>query len=57
MYAPLGALATLTGLSGGAHFGFGKGIGGLVGGVIKDQYASTSFAFRYGERGQGLQQL
>jgi len=46
MYAPLGALATLTGLSGGAHFGFGKGIGGLVGGVIKDQYASTSFAFR-----------
>merc|ERR1719369_1310662 len=44
--APPGTLATLTGLAGGAHFGFGKGMGGLVGGVLKDQFASTAFAFR-----------
>ena len=25
--APPGALATLTGITGGAHFGFGKGVG------------------------------
>merc|ERR1712037_339724 len=28
--APPGTLATLNGLSGGMHFGFGKGMGGLV---------------------------
>ena len=44
--APPGTLATLNGLSGGAHFGFGKGMGGLVGGVLKDQLGSTAMAFR-----------
>ena len=28
------------------HFGFGKGMGGLVGGVLKDQLGSTALAFR-----------
>jgi len=45
-FAPPGTLATLTGLTGGAHYGFGKGIGGLVGGVLKDQLQSTALAFR-----------
>jgi len=36
--APPGTLATLNGMSGGMHFGFGKGIGGLAGGVLKDQF-------------------
>ena len=44
--APPGTLATLNGLSGGMHFGFGKGMGGLVGGVLKDQLGSTALAFR-----------
>jgi len=44
--APPGTLATLNGLAGGAHFGFGKGMGGLVGGVLKDQLGSTAMAFR-----------
>ncbi|XP_023337113.1 major facilitator superfamily domain-containing protein 6 [Eurytemora carolleeae] len=46
VYAPPGTLATMTGLSGGAHFGFGKGIGGLFGGILKDQLKSTALAFR-----------
>jgi len=44
--APPGTLATMTGLSGGAHFGFGKGMGGLIGGILKDQLKSTALAFR-----------
>ena len=36
--APTGLLATLNGLAGGMHYGFGKGTGGLIGGAI---YAST----------------
>ena len=44
--APPGTLATLNGLAGGAHFGFGKGMGGLVGGILKDQLGSTAIAFR-----------
>ena len=36
----------MSGLSGGAHFGFGKGMGGLIGGVLKDQYNNTAMAFR-----------
>ena len=44
--APEGTLATLNGMAGGAHFGFGKGIGGLLGGVLKDQLGSMAIAFR-----------
>ena len=40
-------MATLTGLSAGSHFGFGKGVGALVGGVLRDQ-TSTSMSFRSG---------
>ena len=39
-------MATLTGLAGSAHFGFGKGVGALVGGVLKDQLQSTMITFR-----------
>ena len=46
VHAPSGTLATLTGLSGGAHYGFGKGVGGLVGGVLKEKFGSTAVAFR-----------
>jgi len=46
MNAPPGTLATLTGMAGGAHYGFGKGVGGLVGGVLKDQLGSMALAFR-----------
>ena len=46
MHAPAGTLATLTGLSGGAHYGFGKGVGGLVGGLLKETFGSTAVAFR-----------
>jgi hypothetical protein len=46
MHAPAGTLATLTGLSGGAHYGFGKGVGGLVGGGLKEFFGSTALAFR-----------
>merc|ERR1719445_2332823 len=46
MNAPPGTLATLTGMAGGAHYGFGKGVGGLVGGVLKDQLKSMALAFR-----------
>ena len=45
MHAPPGTLATLNGLAGGAHFGFGKGVGGLVGGLLKDNFG-TFMAFR-----------
>lgn len=45
--APAGCLATLTGITGGAHFGFGKGVGGLVGGVIIEVTKSTKMAFYY----------
>ena len=34
-------LATLTGLQGGAHYGFGKGCGGLLGGIAIDATKST----------------
>ena len=34
-------------MSGGAHFGFGKGVGGLLGGVLKDQLQSMALAFRF----------
>ena len=44
--APEGTLATLNGMAGGAHFGFGKGVGGLLGGVLKDQLQSMAMAFR-----------
>lgn len=43
--SPPGTLATLSGMSGGAHFGFGKGVGALLGGLLKDQFG-LSFAFR-----------
>ena len=33
-------------MSGGAHFGFGKGMGGLIGGILKDQLGSMAEAFR-----------
>ena len=45
--APDGTLATLSAMSGGAHFGFGKGVGGLLGGVLKDQLQSMALAFRF----------
>ena len=45
--APEGTLATLTGLYGGAHNGFGKGCGGLIGGIFIEQTKSTHKAFRY----------
>ena len=32
--APKGLLATLNGLAQGLHYGFGRGIGGLIGGAI-----------------------
>jgi len=44
--APVGTLATLTGLAGSAHFGFGKGCGALLGGVLMDQLKSTMMTFR-----------
>ena len=43
--APPGTLAVLTGLYGGAHNGFGKGMGGLIGGIIIDSTKSTKTAF------------
>ena len=46
-YAPPGALATLTGITGGAHNGLGKGLGGLVGGVIIDSTKNTKTAWWY----------
>ena len=46
MYSPPGTLASMTGLSKGAHFGFGKGVGALVGGVLTGMTGSTALAFR-----------
>ena len=45
--APYGTLATLTGIAGGAHHGFGKGVGGLAGGIIIEVTKSTKMAFYY----------
>jgi len=45
--APPGCLATLTGITGGAHYGFGKGVGGLIGGVLIEVTKSTKMAFYY----------
>ena len=33
-------------MAGGAPFGVGKGVGGLLGGVLKDQLKSMALAFR-----------
>lgn len=44
--APKGSLATLTGLYGGMHNGFGMGSGGLLGGILIEQTKSTHKAFR-----------
>ena len=46
-YSPPGALATLTGITGGAHNGLGKGLGGLLGGVIIEMTKNTKTAFWY----------
>ena len=45
--APPGALATLTGITGGAHNGLGKGMGGLLGGVLIEVTKNTKMAFYY----------
>lgn len=45
--APVGMLATLTGLQGGAHNGLGKGFGGLLGGFTIEYTKSTHTAFWY----------
>ena len=45
--APEGLLATLNGISGGLHYGFGKGTGGLIGGAIIAWTGSIALAFRY----------
>ena len=45
--APKGLLATLNGLAGGMHYGFGKGTGGLIGGAIIASTGSIALAFRY----------
>ena len=45
--APEGLLATLNGLAGGMHYGFGKGTGGLIGGAIIAYTGSIALAFRY----------
>ena len=45
--APEGLLATLNGLAGGFHYGFGKGTGGLIGGAIIAYTGSIAIAFRY----------
>ena len=47
MNAPPGLLATLNGLAGGMHYGFGKGTGGLIGGAIVAYTRSIGKAFRY----------
>merc|ERR1719331_2998373 len=46
-HAQPGTLATLTGLTGGAHAGFGKGLGGLAGGIIIEGTKNTKMAFYY----------
>merc|ERR1712115_111599 len=45
LHAPVGMLATLTGLQGGAHNGLGKGFGGLIGGFTIEYTKSTHKAF------------
>lgn len=45
--APKGLLATLNGMAGGMHYGFGKGTGGLIGGAIIAATGSIAIAFRY----------
>lgn len=45
--SPKGLLATLNGLAGGMHYGFGKGTGGLIGGAIIAATGSIAMAFRY----------
>ncbi|XP_023340878.1 uncharacterized protein LOC111710915 isoform X2 [Eurytemora carolleeae] len=45
--APEGLLGTLSGLKGGCHDGFGRGFGGLVGGVLIESTKSTHKAFWY----------
>ena len=45
--APEGLLATLNGIAGGLHYGFGKGTGGLIGGAIIATTGSIALAFRY----------
>ena len=45
--SPKGLLATLNGLAGGMHYGFGKGTGGLIGGAIIATTGSIALAFRY----------
>jgi len=45
--APEGLLATLNGLAGGFHYGFGKGTGALIGGAIIAYTGSVAIAFRY----------
>merc|ERR1712008_356087 len=47
MGAPEGLLATLNGLAGGFHGGFGKGTGALIGGAIIAYTGSVAIAFRY----------
>ena len=46
-HAAPGTLATLTGIAGGAHAGFGKGVGGLAGGIIIEGTKNTKMAFYY----------
>jgi len=41
----LGLLATLSGVAGGLHYGFGKGAGSLIGGAIIAS-TTTATAFR-----------
>jgi len=45
-HAPPGLLATLNGVVGGIHFGFGKGFGSLIGGNIISISGSTAKAYR-----------
>ena len=47
MNAPPGLLATLNGLAGGMHYGFGKGTGGLIGGALVAYTGRISEAFQY----------
>jgi hypothetical protein len=52
--SPKGLLATLNGLAGGMHYGFGKGTGGLIGGAIIASTGSIALAFRYFGVGAGI---
>jgi len=44
--APKGLLGTVNGIAGGLHFGFGKGIGGLIGGYMIAGIGSIPVVFR-----------